>query len=79
MKTNQPILVLLKMVLDASKTNWQSLDICKQLTQFIAHENGFGCIKNQTYRKMQINLPIIAPMKMVLDVSKTNPRQMQTN
>jgi hypothetical protein len=26
-----------------------------------------------TYRKMQINLPILARMKMVLDVSKTNP------
>jgi hypothetical protein len=51
----------------------QSLDKCKQISQFIAHENGFGCVQNQTYRKMQINLPILALMKMVLDTSKTNP------
>ena len=46
--------------------------IPRQISQFIAHENGFGCIQNQTYRKMQINLLILAPMKMVLDTSKTN-------
>jgi hypothetical protein len=46
--------------------------IPRQICQFIAHQNGFGCVQNQTYRKMQINLPILAPMKMVLDTSKTN-------
>ena len=43
----------------------QSLDKCKQITRFIAHENGFRCIQNQPYRKMQINSSILALMKMV--------------
>jgi hypothetical protein len=34
------------MVLNASKTN--TLDRCKQISQYIAHENGFGCIQNQS-------------------------------
>ena len=50
----------------------QSLDKCKQISQFIAHENGFGCVQNQPCRKIQINLPILALVKMVLDASKTN-------
>jgi hypothetical protein len=51
----------------------QSLDRCKQISLFIAHEKGFGCVQNQSYRKMEIILQILAPMKMVLDASKTNP------
>ena len=51
----------------------QAVEKCNQITQFIVHENGFGCVQNQPYRKMQINSPILALMKMVLDVSKTNP------
>jgi hypothetical protein len=50
----------------------QSLDKCKQIGQFIAHENGFGWVQNQPCRKMQINLRILAQVKMVLDASKTN-------
>jgi hypothetical protein len=49
------------------------IDKCKQIRQFIAHENGFGRVQNQPCRKMQINSQILARMKMVLDASKTNP------
>ena len=31
----------------------QSQDKCKQISQFIAHENGFGCFQNQSYWKMK--------------------------
>ena len=44
------------MVLNASKTN--PLDRCKQMSQFIAHGNGFGCIQNQSPRQMPTNYPI---------------------
>jgi hypothetical protein len=43
-----------------------------ELTDLSAYENGFGCIQNQSYRNLEINLPILALMKMVLDASKTN-------
>ena len=36
----------MRMVLDPSKTN--TLDRRKQTSQYIAHENGFGCIQNQS-------------------------------
>ena len=73
MEINLPILALMKMVLDAYRTN-PVLDKCKQISQFIAQGNGFGCVqKNQSYQKMEINLPILALMKMVLEASKTNP------
>jgi hypothetical protein len=37
----------------------QSLDRCKQISQFIADENGFGCVQNQSYWKMEIILQIL--------------------
>jgi hypothetical protein len=45
----------------------------QQISQFIADGNGFGCVQNQSYMKMEINLPILALMRMVLDAFKTNP------
>jgi hypothetical protein len=60
------------LVLDESETNpWTNAG--KLANLYLAHENGFGCVQNQSYRKMAINLPILAVMKMVLDASKTNP------
>jgi hypothetical protein len=49
-----------------------TLDRFKQISHFIAHENGFGCVQNQSYWKMEIILQILAQMKMVLDAFKTN-------
>jgi hypothetical protein len=43
-------------------------------TDFSANENGFGCVQNQSYWKMEIILQILALMKMVLDASKTNSK-----
>jgi hypothetical protein len=51
MQINLAILALMKMVLHTSKTN-PYIDKRKQISQFIAHENGFGCGQNQPRRKM---------------------------
>jgi hypothetical protein len=45
---------------DFSAFKNQSLDKCKQISQFITHENSFGCVQNKPPRTMQINLPFCA-------------------
>jgi hypothetical protein len=62
------IIAQMKMVLDASKT----LDRCKQISQFIAHEKGFGCIQNQSIDRCKQISQFIAH-ENGLDASKTNP------
>jgi hypothetical protein len=46
--------------------------VLKNALLYVAHENGFGCVQNQSYRKMEIYLPILAVMKMVLNRSVQN-------
>jgi hypothetical protein len=52
------IFALVKMVLDASKSNPSS--DAKKISQFIAHENGFGCIQNQSLDRCKQISQIIA-------------------
>ena len=47
----------------------QSLDKCKQISQFKAHENGFGCVQNQPASKC----------KSIYRDVQNYPREMQTN
>ena len=65
------------MVLDASKTN--TLDRCKQTSQYIAHENGFGCIQNQSLDRCKQNSEFIAHENGFGCIQNQSPRQMQTN
>ena len=65
------------MVLDASKTN--PLDRCKQTSQYIAHENGFGCIQNQSLDRCKQNSEFIAHENGFGCIHNQSPRQMQTN
>ena len=49
-----------------------SLDRCKQISQFIAHENGFGCVQIQSvYRCKQTSQHIAH--ENGFGASKTNP------
>ena len=65
------------MVLDASKTN--TLDRCKQTSQYIAHENGFGCIQNQSLDRCKQISEFIAHENGFGCIHNQSPRQMQTN
>jgi hypothetical protein len=50
----------------------QSLDRCKQISQFIAHENGFGCVQIQSVDRCKQTSQYIAH-ENGFGASKTNP------
>ena len=55
------------------------IDRCKQISQFIAHENGFGCIQNQSLDRCKQISQFIAHENGFWMHPKPIPRQMQTN